>query len=80
MKEHSSQPLTVRHRSSLIALVVSHPRWLILAVLALTALACYGLRNGLELDVSPLTFIEKTADSAPILKPPARVSATISIW
>ncbi|MFN7944094.1 MAG: MMPL family transporter [Blastocatellia bacterium] len=61
MKEHSSQPLTVRHRSSLIALVVSHPRWLILAVLALTALACYGLRNGLELDVSPLTFIEKNS-------------------
>lgn len=59
MKNHSSQSLTIRPRASLIALVVSHPRALVLAVLALTALACYGLRHGLELDVSPLTFIKK---------------------
>lgn len=43
----------------LIAWIVTHPRTVILAVLLLTALAALGLARGIELDVSPLNFIER---------------------
>jgi predicted RND superfamily exporter protein len=37
--------------------VVSHPRWIIGFVLALTIVFGFGLRRGMELDVSPLSFV-----------------------
>lgn len=37
--------------------VVSHPRWIIGFVLALTVGFGFGLRRGMELDVSPLSFV-----------------------
>lgn len=39
--------------------VVRRPRVIIAAVLALTAFLAFGLRNGLQLDVSPLGFVAR---------------------
>ncbi len=39
--------------------ITRHPRVIIAAVLALTAFFAFGLRNGLILDVSPLSFVEE---------------------
>lgn len=41
--------------------VVSHPRWIIGFVLALTVVFGFGLRRGMELDVSPLSFVTQTS-------------------
>jgi predicted RND superfamily exporter protein len=58
MKGSAAISHSARH-SSLITLIVTRPRLVILIVVALTGVSGYGLRRGLELDVSPLTFIEK---------------------
>jgi uncharacterized protein len=39
--------------------VVQHPRVIIAAVILLAAASIFGLRRGLVLDVSPLTFVER---------------------
>lgn len=39
--------------------VIRHPRAIIAAVLVLTVIGALGLRRGLELDVSPLGFVER---------------------
>lgn len=49
------RPLT----SALLALVVGRPRVVILGVTALTVFFALGFRRGLELDVSPQSFIER---------------------
>ncbi len=41
--------------------VVSHPRWIIGFVLALTVVFGFGLRRGMELDVSPLSFVTQNS-------------------
>jgi uncharacterized protein len=47
--------------SALINFVVTRPRTVILCVLAVTAFAALGVSRGLVLDVSPLTFAQKTS-------------------
>ncbi|MBS1787787.1 MAG: MMPL family transporter [Acidobacteria bacterium] len=41
--------------------VVSHPRWIIVIVLLLTVVLGLGLRRGLTLDVSPLSFVAENS-------------------
>ncbi len=41
--------------------IVQHPRLIIAAVILLTAASIFGLRQGLVLDVSPLTFVERNS-------------------
>lgn len=41
--------------------VVSHPRWIIAIVLLLTVGLGFGLRRGLTLDVSPLSFVAENS-------------------
>lgn len=41
------------------AWIVRHPRLVILAVVIVTLCSALGFRNGIRLDVSPLTFIER---------------------
>ncbi|MBL8187161.1 MAG: MMPL family transporter [Acidobacteria bacterium] len=41
--------------------VVSHPQWIIGIVLALTVVFGFGLRRGMELDVSPLSFVTQNS-------------------
>lgn len=41
------------------AWIVRHPRQVIVVVVLLTAVSAFGLRRGVELDVSPLSFIQR---------------------
>src|SRR6187549_2460395 len=41
------------------AWIVAHPRQVIAIVIALSLLSAFGLRHGVRLDVSPLSFIQK---------------------
>lgn len=43
--------------------IINHPRTVILAVLVLTALSALMLRHGIELDVSPLSLVERNSSS-----------------
>lgn len=43
--------------------IVHHPRLVIAAVVVLTILAALGLRHGVQLDVSPLSFIQKESSA-----------------
>jgi len=40
--------------------IVNHPHLVIIVVIALTTLFALGVRHGIEVDVSPLSFTEKT--------------------
>ncbi|HWQ36806.1 MAG TPA: MMPL family transporter [Blastocatellia bacterium] len=59
MKDTPAQPRPASPHSVMISFIVSHPAIVVLLAVALTLAAGFGLRHGLELDVSPLTFIEK---------------------
>ena len=56
---NSRTPLLRPLTSALLALVVGRPRAVILGVTALTVFFALGFRRGLELDVSPQSFIER---------------------